>query len=351
MFDQRSHLTEVGAGLQLAPNAVRLAHRLGMQPTLLARAVPIEAIEIRSWGGRPIARTALGGASEALFGTPYYTICRAHLQEGLLDLASPARIRLGHRLRRIVHADDGVLLEFHNGASHVADLVVGADGIHSTVREQLSGDAPVHSGLGVFRGLVPMARLPSRAREPLVRVWLGSGRHFVCYPVSSGDLMSFAGIVPWHDPTSRASACHPAELVGAFDGWHAPVCAVTEAADMVHRWVLRDRDVLARWTADRLTVLGDAAHAMLPFIAQGANQAIEDAVALASCVADASRDQVPDRIARYAARRAPRTAAVQRESRHLADAMHLPDGALQRVRDHEMNRYSGLEQRSWIYGR
>lgn len=352
VFEQTWRLAEMGAGVQLAPNAVRPLYRLGLEPVLRERAVRIDAMEIRSWTGAPISRTPLGAACEALFGAPYYAVHRAHLQEALRELVGPDRLRLGRRVRRVEPDDGCVTLVFDDGTTHRADVVVGADGIHSVVRDALVRDDPVFSGLGVFRGLVPVDRLSPAAREPVVRLWLGPGRHVVCYPVSGGELISFAATTPLREPSAESwsAAGDPAELVAAFDGWHGPVSEMTHAAGPIRRWALHDREPLRTWSTGRLTVLGDAAHPMLPFLAQGANQAIEDAMDLASYLTGAGLADMPALLADYQAVRESRTAAIQQGSRGNAEMMHLADGPRQRERDRAMNRSAGLGDRAWLYG-
>ncbi|WNM34726.1 FAD-dependent monooxygenase [Streptomyces sp. Li-HN-5-11] len=355
VFEQTRSMTETGAGVQLAPNAARHLRRLGLRPALDEQGVAVEEMRVYGWAGGTIAATPFGAACEMLYGAPYYAVHRADLQQALLRLVGPRPLRLGHRLKAVRRDGEDMVLAFEDGTTRRADLVVGADGIHSVVREHLVRDAPVFSGLGVFRGLVPVERLPAEAREPLIRIWLGPGRHFVCYPVSSGRLMSFAAIAPLAGAgaESWSAAGDPAELVAAFAGWRGLVSDITRAAGTVRRWALHDRPELRTWSSDRLTVLGDAAHPMLPFMAQGANQAVEDAVELASQLAGAHRDEVPGVLAGYERARAPRTAAVQQGSRAHADAMHLPDGPQQRERDLAMRRSAGLRglrERAWLYG-
>ncbi|MFF9349107.1 FAD-dependent monooxygenase [Streptomyces sp. NPDC014734] len=354
VFEQARQLTEVGAGVQLAPNAIRPLRQLGVVETLQRSAVRIEAMETRSWAGAPIARTPFGPACEKLFAAPYYAIHRADLQAALLARVGPRPLRLGHALTRMEPAEDGVRLGFRDGTTYHADLVVGADGIHSVVRQALTDDAPVFSGLGVFRGLVPVRDLPQAAREPLIRMWLGPGRHFVCYPVRGGELISFAAIAPLCDaPVESWSADgSPGDLVEAFDGWRGLVRDVTRAARTVRRWALYDREELTTWSAGRITVLGDAAHPMLPFLAQGANQAVEDAVELASRLDGTTRADIPAVLGDYGATRGDRTTAIQQGARGHSESMHLPDGPRQQERDLALRASSGiagLRGRAWLY--
>ncbi|RKN22151.1 salicylate 1-monooxygenase [Micromonospora musae] len=352
VFERADRLTEVGAGVQLSPNAVRPLHRLGLRPTLDSRAVRLAAAQIHGWSGRPVARTELGAACEVRFGAPYLGMHRADLRDALHARVDPTRLHLGRPLTRVDRDGEEVVLTFADGRTHRADVVVGADGLRSAVRAALVPDTPVFSGLGVFRGLVPMDRLPAGARAPVARMWLGPGRHFVCYPVSGGRALGFAAIAPLRRPPveSWSVTVDPAELVAAFDGWHAPVAAVAQAAREVRYWALWDREPLTALSVGRVTLLGDAAHPMLPFLAQGANQAVEDAVELASCLTGASRADAPDRLLRYQRQRMPRTTAVQSASRAQARHMHLADGPEQAARDVALRQAADLDARAWLYG-
>ncbi|MEU6891586.1 FAD-dependent monooxygenase [Streptomyces sp. NPDC046557] len=351
VYEQADRFAEVGAGVQLSPNALRPLARLGLGPALDEWGVRIEAMEVRGWTGRPIARTPLGEECERLFGAPYRTIHRAHLHEALLSLGDRERVRLKSRLDSVEQTPDGARLFFADGTVRTAGVLVGADGIHSTVREVLRKDDPVFSGLGIYRGLVPVEKLPAEAREALVRLWLGPGGHFVCYPVDGGRQISFAATVPMpHAPHESWSApADPADLVRAFGGWTGLVSDIARNVEELHQWALHDRSPLRRWSTSHITLLGDAAHPMLPFMAQGANQAIEDAMDLAACLTREPRTTVAERLARYEALRVPRTAEIQRASRGNADFLHLPDGPAQRRRDARMAVGASLRDRATLY--
>lgn len=346
VFERATALTEAGTGVQLSPNAIRPLVRLGIGPALRRHAVRISAMEVRSWRDFPISRTTLGDDCERRFAAPYYAVHRAHLHEALCLAVGQAPLRLGHQVTGVEERGAGARVVFADGLTQDADLVVGADGIRSVARAVLASDTLVYSGLAAFRGLVQAARLPAAARERVVRVWLGPGKHLVCYPVAGGELVSFAATVPLATPPA-GSAADPAGLRAAFEGWGGLVPRLIDAADQVRIWPLYDREPLPRWATDRITVLGDAAHPMLPFLAQGANQAVEDAMDLAACLVMCDGD-VPAALARYAAVRAPRTAAIQRQAR--AAASHLADGAEQRDRDRALRSASGLGDRAWLYG-
>lgn len=354
IHEQTRELAEVGAGVQLSPNAIRPLLRLGLGPALEEHAVRIEAMEVRGWNGRPIARTPLGGECERMFSAPYLTIHRAHLHEALLSLVDRDRLGLGRRLRTLEErpGDAGVRLTFEDGTVSAADVVVGADGIHSTVREVLRRDEAVFSGLGIYRGLVPVDALPPAARERLVRLWLGPGGHFVCYPVASGRLLSYAATVPLDGPPppeSWSRAGDPEQLRAAFGDWTGLVADIVATVEATHQWALHDRAPLKAWSTERVTLVGDAAHPMLPFMAQGANQAIEDAMDLAACLTGAPRGDVAHRLSRYESLRMPRTAEIQRGSRGNAGVLHLPDGPAQRRRDAQMAVHAALRDRAPLY--
>ncbi|GAB2956815.1 FAD-dependent monooxygenase [Streptomyces pseudoechinosporeus] len=355
VYEQTRELAEVGAGVQLSPNAIRPLLRLGLGTALEEHAVRIEAMEVRGWNGRPIARTPLGTECERMFAAPYLTIHRAHLQEALLSLIDRNSLGLGRRLSAAEERPDGegVRLTFGDGTVREADVVIGADGIHSTVRETLRRDEPVFSGLGIYRGLVPVDALPPAARERLVRLWLGPGGHFVCYPVASGAYLSYAATVPLTTGTppreSWSRAGDPDELRAVFGTWTGLVADVVAAVESTHQWALHDRPSLRTWSTDRITLLGDAAHPMLPFMAQGANQAIEDAMDLAALLAGAPLPAIAERLARYEALRIPRTAEIQRGSRGNAGVLHLPDGPAQRRRDAQMAVHAALRDRTPLY--
>jgi len=401
VYEQAPQLAEVGAGLQLAPNAARHLHQLGLAGHLARVAVRPLAIEMLRWdSGQTIMQTPLDGCEE-LFGAPYYTVHRAHLHQGLLDLLEPGTVRLGRRCTGIAERPGEVELRFADGSTATADVVVGADGIHSAVRGWLAPDAPRFSGQTIYRGLLPAAEVPGTVRPPRVRLWLGRDQHCVAHPVAAGRLVSFAATTPaagWH-AESWVAPGDPAELLAAYRGWHPNVRELLRAARTVSRWALHDRATIPTWSTARVTLLGDAAHPMLPFLAQGANQAVEDAVALATCLRAAAappatpgaaapptatpptaapraaappatpgaatppatappataggppaRSSLAEALHRYEAVRVPRTAEVHRRSRANATTLHLPDGDGQRERDARLAGSAGLRDQDWLYG-
>lgn len=356
VFEQARLLGDVGAGVQLAPNAVRLLHRIGMCERFGEVAVRPRVIEMRRWDDNSVLRrTPLDPECEQLFGAPYYTVLRADLHRGLLERLPEGIVHLGLHCSEVIRRAGDVALQFADGSSTTADVVIGADGIHSRVRELLIRDEPCYSGQSIYRALVPADRLEFLCKEPKVVLWLGPGKHCVCYPVAGGQQISMAATVP--DPQwgaeSWSARGRTEDLAHAYLGWHPEVRAVTSAPDTIGRWALHDREPLHRWSTDRITLVGDAAHPMLPFLAQGANQAIEDAVALAVCLRECRRGetgQIAAALVRYEQARAQRTGEVHRISRSNTTALHLPDGPEQRRRDDALAAQTLLTDQEWIYG-
>jgi len=341
VYEQAARFSEVGAGLQLAPNATRLLLRLGITSIAAAGVRPF-AIQLRRWDdGRLLGETVLGSTCIDLYGAPYCTLHRADLHSCLLDLLPADALSLDHRLVRIEQHADETELNFANGARAIADVVIGADGIHSVVRQELVSDTARFSGQLMYRGLVSADRLPCLPSIPTVALWLGPGRHCVYYPISAGRWMSFAASAP-ADGQQTESWTEPGDIIDlaeGYSGWHPEVQALFSAAEEVRRWVLHDRDPISAWTSGRLAIVGDAAHPMLPFFAQGANQAVEDAFVLAECLREAGRDSVGEALLRYQHLRQPRVNEVHRRSRANQQTLHLSDE----------QRLPELQDNAWLY--
>jgi salicylate hydroxylase len=322
-------LGEVGAGVQLGPNATRILFDLGLEAALRDAAFAPEAAEIRS--GRTGAlrlRNPLGAKALDRWGAPYLQIHRADLQKALVAAvqAAPAvGLRLGADVLDHRQDDTGVDIILKTGETIRGDVAIGCDGLRSCVREQLFGqDAATFTGQVAWRAVVPTERLPTGLIPPIAAVWTGAGKHCVHYFVTSGRAVNFVGVVArdwriesWSEIGARA------ELIADFAGWPEPVEAICRAAESPFRWALYDRPPLARWSVGRVGLLGDACHPMLPFLAQGAAMAIEDAAVLARQVA--STPDVSAALSAYEALRKPRTSRVQAASRFNARLFHLPD--------------------------
>ncbi len=346
VYEQAPSLGEIGAGIQVSPNGARLLHRLGLASELARVAVRPSAIEVRRWNDDvPLAVTPLGDACVRMYGVPYYTLHRADLHSALLTLVD--RVHLGTRCVGVAPSDGGVTVSFADGTSVEADVVLGADGIKSTVRTHLLADRPRFAGHAIFRGLVPAS---SVEHEDKVLIRMGPGQHCVSYPISSGRLVSFAASSPADEShgeswTSRAST---SEVLAAYDGWHPSVRELLSATDEVSVYLLHDREAVPSWGTGRVMLIGDAAHPMLPFGAQGASQGIEDALAVAAALSGATPATVPSALRRYeAVRRARITdvhAFIQANERN-----HHVDDDQATARDEHMAEDFGLRQREWLF--
>ena len=356
VFEQAPALREVGAGIQLAPNATRILHRLGLADALARVAVKPARSELRRWDdGRVLWSQPLGAVIEERFGAPYYHLYRPDLLGVLADALPDGVLHLGRRVTAITERDDGVLVRLGDGSTARADVALGADGIHSTVRAALFGpESPRFSGSTAYRGLVPVERLAHLDLPRQGYAWLGPDRHFVHYYVAGARLMNFVAVCPGGDwrIESWSARGRLADALAEFAGFHPTVREIIRAADETHRWALYDRAPLPRWSAGRVTLMGDAAHPMLPFLAQGACQAIEDAATLARLLRDAPAAAVPELLARYETHRKPRATQVQQGSLENATTYHLPDGPAQEARD---ARYAALAleapyaARGWLF--
>lgn len=359
VYEQADALREVGAGIVVAPNMVRALEKLGLAERLPEFAVRLDAAwEFRNWkDGRVLFVQPMGEECKRLYGAHCHVAHRADLMALLQQALPPGSLRLDARCVgvRQNETDVELVLAGRNGDTFAvtADVLIGADGIHSAVRPFVAPEVDARfSGLCAYRCLVPAASAPAMALRPVQTLWLGPGRHFVHYPVSGGRLVNVVAIVPagdWRDE-SWTSDGDVAELTAEFEGWDDRLRQLIRSAGQTKRWAMYDRMPLERWTTGRVSLLGDAAHAMLPFFAQGAAQALEDAVVLAECLRNADPATVPQALARYEAIRRPRASHVQQMSRGREVANHLPDGPEQRERDAQLASGDPLRQSAWLYG-
>jgi salicylate hydroxylase len=357
VYEQAGEISEIGAGLVVAPNAVRLLRRLGRIELFQKTAVPLEVgWEFRRWqDGQVLFSQRMGAECERLYGEWCYTAHRADLLDTLLSAVPDPGPRLGARCVRVRRHGGQVMLSFADGSTATADVVIGADGTHSVVRQAvLNGEAPGpprFSGVCAYRCLVPADRAPEFALRPVQTLWLGPGHHFVHYPISAGRYVNLVAFAPAHDwrVESWTAEGRIEDLRAEFAGWDPQLTSLVAAADRTGRWALLDRDPLPRWTDGPIAVTGDAAHPMFPFLGQGAAQAIEDAAVLARCLAGDPGDP-PAALRRYEALRRPRTTRVQLGSHARLHANHLPDGPEQLARDEAFADEDPLAFNGWIYG-
>ena len=355
VYEQAARFGEIGAGIQIGPNASQLLQRI-VPPGRLARdAVRPVAVHQRRWDdGRTLQRAPLGEEIEAAYGAPYYHFHRADLLAVLASEWPGERVHFRHRLAALDQVEGRVRARFENGAEIEADLLIGADGIHSAVRGALFGpEAPRFTGCIAYRGLVPVERLARLGLEIVSANWMGPGRHFVHYFVAGGRFVNFVGVIE-RDGWARESWTDrgkKADLLQAFAGWHEQVRHIIEAVDETFIWALFDRVPLPRWTQGRVTLLGDACHAMLPFMAQGAAQAIEDGACLAACLSTLGLERAEEALLLYEKLRLPRATRLQELSRLNKTRFHLPDGAEQQARDAEMALRGdrSIAATAWLY--
>lgn len=350
LFEQASAFVEAGAGIQLSPNASRVLINLGLGPALQDIGVLPQRTEIRSWrSGRLISQTPLGDIALARYGAPYYHVHRGDLLAVLAQAAQQQpniQIHLGERVEAFEQSADQVVLQTPE-QSFDSDVMIGADGIHSNTRAALWGEQQADfTGNVAWRVLVPVERLPEELVQPKVSVWWGPGKHFVHYLVSAGRYVNCVCVVEkpvWH-AESWTEPGSLAELKADFRGWHESLQALLNGADeaTLFQWGLFDRPPMQAWGQGRISLLGDACHPTLPFMAQGAAMAIEDAAILTNCLNQGGT--VADALTRYASLRKARTAGVQRGSRRNARVFHLSgikawlrDRAASRAGQHAMD--------------
>lgn len=331
IFEQARGFARVGAGIQQAPNAVRVLYALGLKEQLLAQAFQPDSNDSRDYDTGALTNAfPLGQAVRDRHGVPYFLMHRGDLHAMLASLVPADAIRLNHKLDGLEQDPDGtVRLHFANGEQVEADAVIGADGVHSVVREFMLGkEAPRYTGRVAYRTVFPTARLNGLDVHPCVK-WWGPDRHIVSYFVNPRrDELYFVTSTPEPDfaVESWSAKGDLAMLRAAYDTFHPQVRAILAACPEVHKWALVERDPLPRWTDGSVTLLGDACHPMTPYMAQGASTSIEDGVILSRCLAGVDRDGVAAALLRYEATRKPRTSKIQMTSaqntwlRHPHDA-------------------------------
>ncbi len=332
VFEQAPELAEVGAGISLSPTAVHGLNHLGLRDVLQREAYAPEDQVVRHYqDARPLSDINRGQSLIKQYGERYYLIHRADLHDALAAAVranDPAAIVLDHRLVSLKQQGDRVHLTFSNGKQYEVDAAVGADGSRSVVREQLFGPGdPQFTGYIAWRGLVPMAKVPPGVLNPPSGIFVGP-RHLVNrYPVRRGTLLNFVAFAErsawtaegWSIPSTVQ------ELLDEFVGWHEDVLTFMRETppELLFKWGLFDREPLTRWTEGRVSLLGDAAHAVLPFLGHGAVMAIEDGVVLARALSATPR--IEDGLQRYEAARRERTTFIVLQSREAGKHFHHAD--------------------------
>ncbi len=327
VFERAPALAEVGAGVQLSPNAMRVLGALGLTPALEAVGFRPEMLELRlGRSGGQVFSVPIRDEAVRRYVAPYLNLHRADLVDVLaqaLAERAPGALRLGAAVSGYTRRGAGVEVWLDDGRAVAADVLVGADGVRSRVREAMLGpDAPRFTGHVAWRAMVPADERLRALVPPTACVWTGPGRHAVTYYVRGGELINFVGLVEqaaWVEE-SWTTPGDPSALAAEFAGWAEPVRAVLAAVEACSRWGLFDRASTPRWTDGPVALLGDACHPMPPFVAQGAAMAIEDGWALAHALASAADPAAGLRA--YEAERRPRATRVRALARANARTFH-----------------------------
>ena len=328
VYEATPELRELGAGLQLGPNGTRVLTHLGLRAEMEQIVCPAAGKEVRLWNsGRRWTLFDLGEDSVRRFNAPYWFVHRGDLHRTLLEAvlrAKPDAVHTNKFVTGYRNTRDGITLEFADGTRAKAAAAIGADGIHSRMRHQMVGAGkPRFVGIISWRGLVPIERLNEDLRRPVGTNWVGPGGHVITYPVRRGELLNFVGFAERSDWTveSWTERGTVEECAADFVGWHPYVHEIIRNVDAPFKWALLARDPLETMADGRACLIGDACHPMLPFLAQGANQAIEDAVIMARCI-EAFSDDIPQALRRFEALRGPRTSTIVRGSAENAKRFH-----------------------------
>jgi salicylate hydroxylase len=314
VFEQAEVLREIGAGVSIHPNAARLLRRVGLEVKLQKIGASISRIVLRNWQGERIATPA--GPATPAFSTADqgYNVHRADLLNLLFEALPSGTVTLGHRCIQLKEEADRVHLSFANGATAEADIVIGADGIRSVVQREIGLQSrPTSEGIMAYRGLIPAERLPWAAELKDPALWLGSGRSFLLYPVARGRLINMVAFVPTDTDSEESwSASGDLKALAAeYAGWDKPVQDTINSLEETFRWGIYDRAPLPFWSTARITLMGDAAHPMVPHVGQGAGQSIEDGFTLAVLLEGCANKDVADRLHLYEKLRRERTSKVQ----------------------------------------
>jgi salicylate hydroxylase len=361
VHEQAAELKEVGAGLQLSANGNRALYELGLGEALRLLSCEATGKEVRLWSsGDTWKLFDLGTVSVERYGYPYLTVYRPDLLAVLaagVRAMKPDAIHLGARCCGFTQDEDRVTLQVESGAMNHAvrgDVLIGADGVHSNIRQGLFGaDRPEFTGLMAWRGVIPMERLPERMRRMVGTNWVGPGGHIVHYPLRGGRLMNFVGVRERSDwqVESWSVAGSNDECAADFAGWNEDIQLMIRAIDVPYKWALMHRAPLPRWSVGRVSLLGDACHSTLPFLAQGAVMAIEDGFILARAL-EAHADPALA-LERYEAARRERTtrmvegAAANTKRFHNPELAHV-EGARAYV-DREWNEARVKERYEWLF--
>jgi 2-polyprenyl-6-methoxyphenol hydroxylase-like FAD-dependent oxidoreductase len=315
VYEQTARFERVGAGIQMMPNSMQVLRRIGVEEKLRAVAFEPYSHLNREWDTGHVMREL--PMPESLFGTPYLCMHRAVLHDAIASVVPQEVIHLSRKLVGLDQHAGQVTLAFADGTRAQADAVIGADGIHSLVRDIIIGpDAPIHKGRIAYRAVYPAALLHGCDIGPSRTKWWGLDRHIVIYyTTATRSEVYFVTSVPepaeWLTRESWSAKGDVQELRQAYEGFHPDVRSVLDACPDCHKWAILEREPLPRWSDDRIVLLGDACHPMTPYMAQGAATAIEDAAILARCLEEVDGQDIQGAFLLYEAHRKPRTTRIQ----------------------------------------
>jgi salicylate hydroxylase len=354
IYEQAPRLGEIGAGIQISANAMHVLRDLGLEQDIRAVGVHPAAYVFRLFdSGEEIQRFSLAEEHESTHGAPYTQLHRADLHDILARKAQQMDANVVHLNKKVVgyvEHEESVEVRFEDGASARGDLLIAADGLKSPIRAQmLCAAVATYTGDAAWRITVPVERLPKDTLEKAMSVFVGPGRHAVCYYLRGGALLNFVGCVETGEISEESwTVKFPWDKLKAdYRGWNPAIQAIIDAADRdaCYRWSLHNRPPAPHWSTGRVTLLGDAAHPTLPYLAQGAAMAIEDGAVLTRALS--MRDSIPDALQLYQRNRIERTSKIVAQSTDNRELFHLPSE--EAIRAAFAKRNQGADRNSWLY--